>query len=426
MKLDFEVGGPALPGGPHRAPRGQPPDRPRAGDAEGLRAPGRAGEGHRGARPEDRGPRLRRLHPLGGAAPGPVRRLLEGRAQGAPQDPDRAPEPRRLRRDAEDRPPPLGRREARGRLHRQPARERLQGRHPGGPGRAAEGAGRGASGARARGSAALAAVGEGLSVARRVAAARREAAALRARSRGADPGARRRRDHAGRRRRAIAQLSRASGRRSSRSSAAVRFDPVRHQALLEARPRARAARRPASLARASGPRAPGPEGCPRARPRRARPRSKPPCPASPRAMREAVSALAEGPGRAGGAPSPPRRGRAATQARARRPLPGLRAAGQQRSQGRGPRPRPRRGGGQEGREARRPRPARPWRTGASLAERARGEKERVAEQGTQLAAQEKDLDRQLRATAEALEAAGFGPLERADPQGPARGARRAR
>ena len=40
----------------------------------------------------------------------------------------------------------------------------------------------------------------------------------------------------------------------------------------------------------------------------------------------------------------------------------------------------------------------------------------MAEQGTHLASQEKDLDRQLRATGESLEAAGFGPRERALPQ----------
>ncbi|HEY6548017.1 MAG TPA: SMC family ATPase, partial [Vicinamibacteria bacterium] len=54
--------------------------------------------------------------------------------------------------------------------------------------------------------------------------------------------------------------------------------------------------------------------------------------------------------------------------------------------------------------------------GRLLAERARGEKQRVAEQGDQLAGQEKELERQLRSVSEALEAAGFKPLERADPK----------
>ncbi len=73
--------------------------------------------------------RLRRLHALGRPPAGPVRRVPEGRAQGAPQDPGRAPEPHRLRAHAAAREPEKLGREDRGRLHQAPARNRLRERH---------------------------------------------------------------------------------------------------------------------------------------------------------------------------------------------------------------------------------------------------------------------------------------------------------
>ena len=130
----------ALPHRPHGPPRQALPAAPRAHHRGCSRAHRRPRQGDPdGGRPHPR-PRLRRLHALGRPPAGPVRRLPEGRAQGAPQDPGRAPEPHRLRAHAAARQPEKLGREDRGRLHQAPARDRLRERDAGGPRAEAAGA----------------------------------------------------------------------------------------------------------------------------------------------------------------------------------------------------------------------------------------------------------------------------------------------
>ena len=134
VHLEFEVGDADLPHRPHRAgQRGHRPDPPRVAQRQGLGAAGRPLARGRGAGAADRRPRLRRLHALGGPAPGPVRRVPEGPARRAPEDPGRAPEPPGLRADAHAGQPPGDGRAAARPSSSPAARRRLRGRDPGEP-----------------------------------------------------------------------------------------------------------------------------------------------------------------------------------------------------------------------------------------------------------------------------------------------------
>ena len=130
--LDFARGRRDLPHRPHRSSPGAPRSRGWSGSrTAGTRADRRPREGDRGrGRPHPR-PRLRRLHALGGPAAGPVRRVPEGRAQGAPQDPGRRSSTSTSTSGCSS----IVNREAsaartRGRLHAAPARDRLRERPP--------------------------------------------------------------------------------------------------------------------------------------------------------------------------------------------------------------------------------------------------------------------------------------------------------
>ena len=105
VQLDFTVGGES-----YRIARTARRDRPSQQRLERLSPSGPQPIADKAKRDPRRGrtpagPRLRRIHALGRAAAGAVRRVPEGRAEGAAQDPRRPAEPRRLRAHAAARQP---------------------------------------------------------------------------------------------------------------------------------------------------------------------------------------------------------------------------------------------------------------------------------------------------------------------------------